>query len=173
MHAHDLRRERSHGNPHPTARIHIHTGRRSSCVAAGGASAAAGDAGDTEIALAKADGCASRRGRGQALLRLVRRQKLGIDPALHAGVLDLDPVPLPACSCELRAPRGSPQNGRVSGGCRPDVYAGPLQKNDIPVLRRRRMARLGISCRRSRGNLGRASYSARRGKIRPSEGSWC
>ena len=27
----------SHGNPHPTARIHIHTGRRSSCVAARGA----------------------------------------------------------------------------------------------------------------------------------------
>ena len=30
----------SHGNPHPTARIHIHTGRRSSCVAARGARAA-------------------------------------------------------------------------------------------------------------------------------------
>jgi len=68
---------------------------------------------------------------GQALLRLVRRQKLGIDPALHAGVLDLDPVPHPACSCELRAPGGSPQNGRVSGGCRPDVYAGTLQKDEI------------------------------------------
>jgi hypothetical protein len=68
---------------------------------------------------------------GQALLRLVRRQKLGIDPALHAGVLDLDPVPLPACSCELRATGGSPQNGRVSGGCRPDVYAGTLQKDEI------------------------------------------
>ena len=36
----------SHGNPHPTARIHIHTGRRSSCVAARGAGAAAGNAGD-------------------------------------------------------------------------------------------------------------------------------
>jgi len=35
----------SHGNPHPTARIHIHTGRRSSCVAARGARAAAGAAG--------------------------------------------------------------------------------------------------------------------------------
>ena len=44
--SHDLRREGSHGNPHPTARIHIHTGRRSSCVAARGARAAAGDAGD-------------------------------------------------------------------------------------------------------------------------------
>jgi hypothetical protein len=30
----------SHGNPHPTARIHIHTGRRRSCVAASGARAA-------------------------------------------------------------------------------------------------------------------------------------
>ena len=32
----------SHGNPHPTARIHIHTWRRSSCVAARSARAAAG-----------------------------------------------------------------------------------------------------------------------------------
>jgi hypothetical protein len=62
------------------------------------------------------------------LLGLVRRQKLGIDPALEASVLDLDPVPLPACSCEPRALGGSAKNGRVSGGCRPDVYAGTLQK---------------------------------------------
>src|SRR5215475_11655356 len=34
LHAHNLRPEGSHGNPHPTARIRIHTGRRSSCVAA-------------------------------------------------------------------------------------------------------------------------------------------
>src|SRR5258705_11498696 len=33
--------EGSHGNPHPTARIDIHTGRRSSCGAARGARAAA------------------------------------------------------------------------------------------------------------------------------------
>jgi hypothetical protein len=45
-HAYDLRPGGSHGNPHPTARIHIHTGRRSSCVAARGALAAAGYAGD-------------------------------------------------------------------------------------------------------------------------------
>src|SRR5262245_30674680 len=36
----------SHGNLHPTARVHIHTGRRSSCVAARGAGAAAGHASD-------------------------------------------------------------------------------------------------------------------------------
>ena len=36
----------SHGNPHPTARIHIHTGRRSSCVAARGARAGRADAAD-------------------------------------------------------------------------------------------------------------------------------
>src|SRR6476620_11473963 len=36
----------SHGNPHPTARIHIHTGRRSSCVAARSTLAASGGAGD-------------------------------------------------------------------------------------------------------------------------------
>jgi hypothetical protein len=36
-HAHDLRREGSHGNPHPTARIHIHTGRRCGGVAPYGA----------------------------------------------------------------------------------------------------------------------------------------
>ncbi len=70
------------------------------------------------------------------LLGLVRRQKLGIDPALQAGVLDLDPVPLPACSCELRAPGGSPKNGRVPGGGRPDVYTGALQKDEIRALRR-------------------------------------
>src|SRR3954447_19447106 len=70
------------------------------------------------------------------LLRLVRRQKLGIDPALQSGVLDLDPVPLPACSCEPRALGSSAKNGRVSGGCGPDVYAGTLQKDEIPVLRR-------------------------------------
>jgi hypothetical protein len=45
LHAHNLRPEGSHGNSHPTARIHIHTGRRSSCVVAGGARAAGGDTG--------------------------------------------------------------------------------------------------------------------------------
>src|SRR3954449_5195870 len=40
-HAHDLRREGSHGNLHPTARIHIHTGRRGGCMAARGARATA------------------------------------------------------------------------------------------------------------------------------------
>ena len=65
------------------------------------------------------------------LLGLVRRQKLRIDPALQAGVLDLDPVPLPVCSCEPRALGGSAKNGRVSRGCRPNVYAGTLQKDEI------------------------------------------
>ena len=74
--------------------------------------------------------------RPKPLLGLVRRQKLGTDPALQAGVLNLDPVPLPACSCEPRALGGSAKNGRVSGGCRPDVYAGTLQKDEIQVLRR-------------------------------------
>jgi putative ABC transport system substrate-binding protein len=46
LHAHDLQREGPHGNPHPTARIHIHTWRRSSCVAARGTLAASSDAGD-------------------------------------------------------------------------------------------------------------------------------
>jgi len=76
------------------------------------------------------------RDRPKPLFGLVRRQKLGIDPALQAGVLDLDPVPLPACSCEPRALGGGAKNRRVSGGCRPDVYAGTLQKDEIPVLRR-------------------------------------
>src|SRR3954451_11662989 len=40
-HAHDLQREGSHGNPHPTARIHIHTRRYGGRVAARGARAAA------------------------------------------------------------------------------------------------------------------------------------
>ncbi len=31
LHAHNLRPEGSDGNSHPTARIHIHTRRRSSC----------------------------------------------------------------------------------------------------------------------------------------------
>src|SRR5690348_13302579 len=71
-----------------------------------------------------------------SLQGLVRRQKLGVDPALPAGALDLDPVPLPTCGCELRAYGGRPKNGRVSGGCRPYVYTGTLQKDEIPVLRR-------------------------------------
>jgi hypothetical protein len=33
----DLRREESHGNPHPMARIHICIGRRGNCVTAHGA----------------------------------------------------------------------------------------------------------------------------------------
>ena len=46
LQAHDLRRETSHGNPHATARIHIHTGWRVGFLAACGARAAAADAGD-------------------------------------------------------------------------------------------------------------------------------
>src|SRR5262245_36811709 len=44
-HAHDLRREGSHGNPDPTARIHIRTGRGGG-LATRGASAATVDTGD-------------------------------------------------------------------------------------------------------------------------------
>src|SRR5262245_3070686 len=40
LRAHDLRREGSHGNPYPTAAIHIHTGRRCGGVATRGARAA-------------------------------------------------------------------------------------------------------------------------------------
>src|SRR5215510_7527460 len=40
LHAHNLRPEGSHGNPHPTARIRIRTGRHSSRVAACGGRAA-------------------------------------------------------------------------------------------------------------------------------------
>ena len=91
------------------------------------------------------------------LLGLVRRQKLGIDPALPAGVLDLDPIPLPACSCELRAPGGSPDNGRVCGGGRPDVDAGTLQKDEIRVLRR--------GCALGRHSLGRSRGGERSSNI--------
>src|SRR5262245_12419028 len=73
---------------------------------------------------------------GPALLGFVRRQKLRTDPALQAGVLDLDPIPLPACSCELRALGGSPKNGGGSGRARPDVDTGTLQKDEIRALRR-------------------------------------
>src|SRR5262244_3505906 len=45
-HAQDLRREESQGHSHPTARIHIHTGRRGGRVAARGARAAAEGADD-------------------------------------------------------------------------------------------------------------------------------
>src|SRR5262245_32219161 len=51
LHAHDLRAGGSHGNPHPTARIHIHTGRRRSRVAAcGGRAAGRADAARRHIA---------------------------------------------------------------------------------------------------------------------------
>jgi hypothetical protein len=104
------------------------------------------------------------------LLGLVRRQKLGIDPALQASVLDLDPIPLPACSCEPRAPGGSPKNGRISGGCRPDVYAGTLQKDEIRVLRRggslgrhSTWSNLGRSLGggEGSGNIGRRNHAGR------------
>ena len=81
-------------------------------------------------------GAGFSRARPKPLLGLVRRQKLGTDPALQTGVFNLDPVPLPACSCEPRALGGSAENGRVCGGCRPDVDAGTLQKDEIQVLRR-------------------------------------
>jgi hypothetical protein len=86
------------------------------------------------------------------LLGLVRRQKLGIDPALPAGVLDLDPIPLPACRCELRAPGGGAKNGRLSGGGRPDVDTGTLQKDEFRVLRRGG----GLACHGIYSNLGRS-----------------
>jgi hypothetical protein len=92
------------------------------------------------------------RDRPKPLLGRVRRQKLGIDPALQAGVLDLDPVSLPACSCEPRALGRRAKNGRVSGGCRPDVYAGTLQKDEIPVLRRGG----SLGCHSTWSNLGRS-----------------
>jgi hypothetical protein len=43
------------------------------------------------------------------LSRLIRREKLGIDPALQATALDLDPVPIPACNSEACAFKGLSQ----------------------------------------------------------------
>ena len=103
---------------------------------------------------------ASRDG-PRPLLGLVKRQKTRIDPALHAGVLDLDPVSFPPCRRELRAPGGSPKNGRVSGWCRPDVYAWTLQKDEIGVLLRRG----SLGCHSAWSNLGRSLGGERSGNI--------
>jgi hypothetical protein len=48
------------------------------------------------------------------LSRLIRREKLGIDPTLQAIALHLDPVPLPVCNLETRAFAGGPKNSPVS-----------------------------------------------------------
>ena len=58
----------SHGNPHPTARIRFHTGRRGSGVAARGARAAANDAGDRVLRLGfpERDVAAFRHGLAEA-----------------------------------------------------------------------------------------------------------
>jgi len=113
---------------------------------------------------------------GLALLGLVRGQKLRTDPTLQAGVLDLDPIPLSACSCELRALGGSPNNGRVSGGARPDVDTRTLQKDEVRVLRRGgglgrhgACSNLGrsLGCERSR-HFGRRNH-ARRSRRTPND----
>jgi hypothetical protein len=69
---------------------------------------------------------------------LISREKLGIDPTLHASALDLDPVPLLACYFEARAFGCGPENSSVRGWCRSDIYARPLQENVVLVLPRRR-----------------------------------
>src|SRR5262245_27735112 len=104
---------------------------------------------------------------GLALFGFLRRHKLRIDPALQAGVLDLDPIPFPACSCELRALRGSPKNRRGSGRARPDVDTRTLQKDEIRVLRRGAgLGRHGIC-----SDLGRSLAGNRSWKVSHSR-SW-
>ena len=71
------------------------------------------------------------------LSRLIRREKLGIDPALQATALDLNPVPIPACNSKACAFGGCPKNRPVCRWRRPDVYAGTLQQNGISVFGRR------------------------------------
>jgi hypothetical protein len=60
------------------------------------------------------------------LSRLIRPEKLGIDPTFQAIALHLDPVPLPVCNLEPRAFAGGPNNSPVSRWRRPDVYARTL-----------------------------------------------
>src|ERR1700737_1241552 len=108
------------------------------------------------------------------LSRLIRREKLGIDPTLQATALDLNPVPIPACNSEACAFGGCPKNRPVCRWRRPDVYAGTLQENDIRVLPRRdSLVRWGISGTRGRGQLGRSLDSNRRGKVGPSDRVRC
>jgi hypothetical protein len=63
---------------------------------------------------------------GVALSGIIGREKLGIDPTLKAVAIDLNPVPLPVCSCEACAFGGGPKNRPASGWRRPDVYPGTL-----------------------------------------------
>jgi hypothetical protein len=49
LHAHDLRAGGSHGIPHPTTKILSLARRRGGCMAARGARAAGGDAGEPEV----------------------------------------------------------------------------------------------------------------------------
>jgi hypothetical protein len=99
------------------------------------------------------------------LSRLIRREKLGIDPALQATALDLNPVPIPACNSEASAFGGCPKNRPVCRWRRPDVYAGTLQQNGISVFGGRdSLARRSIYGRRS-GKLGSRVESDGRWKI--------
>src|SRR3981189_2400916 len=82
------------------------------------------------------------------LTGIVGPKKLGIDPALKAVALYLSPVPLTVRNFEARPFGGGPKSGPVCRRGRPDVDARPLQKNNIAVLRRQRMALHGASCRR-------------------------
>ena len=99
------------------------------------------------------------------LSRLIRREQLGIDPALQATALDLNAVTIPACNSEACAFRGCPKNRPVCRWRRPDVYAGTLQQNGISVFGRRdSLARRHICGRRS-GKLGSRVESDGRWKI--------
>src|SRR5262245_17545134 len=92
----------SHGNPPPTARIHIHTGRRGGGVAARGASAAGGDAGDriswiwlVRFVRAVSSGIPQRSRRNRLCRRAERRDRvsLGGGPIIPiVFVLVSDPV---------------------------------------------------------------------------------
>jgi hypothetical protein len=110
------------------------------------------------------------------LSRLIRREKLGIDPALQATALDLNPVPIPVCNSEACAFGGCPKNRPVCRWRRPDVYAGTLQQNGISVFGRRdSLARRSICGRRS-GKFGSRVESDGRWKIGQSNNRtsrWC
>jgi hypothetical protein len=104
-----------------------------------------------------------------ALSRLIRPDKLGVDPTLEAIALYLHPIPITLRNFEACAFGWGPNNSSSGRGCRPDVYAGTLHKSNVLVLRRRHRARHGVSSRCSRGNLERGLDRRGRGRIRPGD----
>ena len=99
--------------------------------------------------------CAERSLQRLGRLRLIRRKKSRSDPTAEPIALHLHPIAFPVGNLEARAFGGGRKHASGRRGRRPDVHAGPLQENDVLLLRgRTSLLQRGVSIRRSRSNRG-------------------